>query len=41
MNVAVFRQLFRNFQLNTFNGLNFIVENINGCNDDLVGGDGR
>jgi iron complex outermembrane recepter protein len=39
LNVAVFRQLFRNFQLNTFNGLNFIVENINSCSADLSGGD--
>ena len=36
VNVAVFRQLFRNFQLNTFNGLNFVVENINSCKDDLL-----
>jgi iron complex outermembrane recepter protein len=36
VNVAVFHQLFKNFQLNTFNGLNFIVENINSCSDDLV-----
>ncbi|HEU4498210.1 MAG TPA: TonB-dependent receptor, partial [Sphingomicrobium sp.] len=35
VNVAVFRQLFRDFQLNTFNGLNFVVENINSCKDDL------
>ena len=40
VNVAVFRQLFRDFQLNTFNGLNFIVENINACKGDLIGGDG-
>jgi iron complex outermembrane recepter protein len=39
LNVAVFRELFRNFQLNTFNGLNFIVENINSCSDDLNGAD--
>ena len=39
LNVAVFRQLFKNFQLNTFNGLNFIVENINSCSDDLGGAD--
>jgi len=38
-NVAVFRQLFKNFQLNTFNGLNFIVENINSCSEDLNGAD--
>ena len=39
LNVAVFRQLFKNFQLNTFNGLNFIVENINSCSEGLSGGD--
>jgi outer membrane receptor protein involved in Fe transport len=31
VNVAAFNQLFRDFQLNTFNGLNFFVENINSC----------
>ena len=35
INVAAFRQLFKNFQLNTFNGINFFVENINSCSDDL------
>jgi len=39
LNVAVFHQLFENFQLNTFNGLNFVVENINACKDDLSGAD--
>ena len=39
VNVAVFRQLFKDFQLNTFNGVNFIVENINACKDDLDGAD--
>ena len=39
INVAVFHQLFENFQLNTFNGLNFVVENINACKDDLGGAD--
>ena len=34
-----FYQMFSNFQLNTFNGLNFIVENIEGCST-LAGGDG-
>ncbi len=38
-NVAVFRQLFSNFQLNTFNGLNFIVENLNSCSQNLNGAD--
>ncbi len=37
LNTAIFHQRFRDFQLNTFNGLNFIVQNINGCSD-LVGG---
>ena len=37
VNVALFHQLFKNFQLNTFNGLNFVVENINSCSDDLNG----
>ncbi|RYY26512.1 MAG: TonB-dependent receptor [Sphingomonadales bacterium] len=37
--VAVFRQEFRNFQLNTFNGTVFLVQNINGCKTDLGGGD--
>jgi iron complex outermembrane recepter protein len=35
VNVALFHQLFRDFQLNTFNGLNFIVENVNSCEHDL------
>jgi outer membrane receptor protein involved in Fe transport len=39
VNVALFRQLFRDFQLNTFNGINFFVENINSCEDDLGGAD--
>ena len=39
LNVALFHQLFRDFQLNTFNGVNFIVENINSCSDDLGGTD--
>jgi outer membrane receptor protein involved in Fe transport len=39
VNLAVFHQVFRNFQLNTFNGLNFIVENINSCSEDLGGAD--
>jgi len=36
---AAFYQLFKNFQLNTFNGVNFVVENIEGCSA-LAGGDG-
>ena len=39
VNFALFHQVFRNFQLNTFNGLNFIVESINSCSDDLGGAD--
>jgi iron complex outermembrane receptor protein len=31
LNVAAFRQTFSNFQLNTFNGSVFLVQNINGC----------
>ena len=38
-NVAAFRQEFSNFQLNTFNGSVFLVQNINGCDTDLNGGD--
>ncbi|WP_310467191.1 TonB-dependent receptor domain-containing protein [Sphingomonas sp.] len=39
VNVAAFNQLFDNFQLNTFDGTKFIVENINACDDDLDGAD--
>ena len=39
LNVALFHELFRNFQLNTFNGLFFIVENINSCKASLNGAD--
>ena len=39
LNVAAFYQKFNNFQLNTFNGLNFEVANIGGCADDLGGRD--
>jgi len=39
VNFALFHQVFRNFQLNTFNGLNFVVENINSCSTDLGGAD--
>jgi outer membrane receptor protein involved in Fe transport len=34
-NVAAFRQQFSDFQLNTFNGSVFIVQNVNGCAADL------
>ena len=37
--LAGFRQEFSNFQLNTFNGSVFLVQNINGCDADLGGGD--
>jgi iron complex outermembrane receptor protein len=39
LNAAAFYALFDQFQLNTFNGTNFIVENIQACRDDLAGGD--
>jgi len=35
LSVAAFRQQFYNFQLNTFNGSVFLVQNINGCSDEL------
>ncbi|WP_086739610.1 TonB-dependent receptor [Erythrobacter colymbi] len=38
LSVAAFRSDFSNFQLNTFNGTVFLVQNVNGCNGDLVGG---
>ncbi|KUO57756.1 MAG: TonB-dependent receptor [Sphingomonadales bacterium BRH_c3] len=37
--IAAFRQQFSNFQLNTFNGSVFLVQNINGCSADLGGAD--
>ena len=39
VNAVVFRQKFRNFQLNTFNGTVFLVQTINGCDNDLGGTD--
>jgi iron complex outermembrane recepter protein len=39
INVAAFRAVFDQFQLNTFNGTNFIVENIQSCTEDVNGGD--
>ena len=39
VNFALFLEKFRNFQLNTFNGVNFVVENINSCSSDLGGAD--
>ncbi|WP_340266447.1 TonB-dependent receptor [Sphingobium mellinum] len=35
-NIAAFRQEFKNFQLNTFNGTSFVVQNINGCESALT-----
>ncbi|MDQ3145200.1 MAG: TonB-dependent receptor [Pseudomonadota bacterium] len=39
VNVAVFQQLFDDFQLNLFNGIAFEVDTVNSCNDDLDGAD--
>ena len=39
LNVAAFHQAFENFQLNTFNGSVFLVQNINGCGEDLGASD--
>ena len=39
VNFALFHQVFRDFQLNTFNGLNFFVETLNSCSEDLGGAD--
>ena len=39
VNVAAFRQEFKTFQLNTFNGSIFIVQNIASCKDGLNGAD--
>ena len=39
INVAVFQELFDNFQLNLFNGISFQVANVNGCSADLGGAD--
>ncbi|GGE86700.1 TonB-dependent receptor [Sphingomonas prati] len=39
LNVAAFRQEFKTFQLNTFNGSIFIVQNIAACKTSLNGGD--
>ena len=40
LNVTAFQQVFDDFQLNTFNGLFFVVENVNSCADGLSGADG-
>jgi iron complex outermembrane recepter protein len=39
LNIAAFYQRFDGFQLNTFNGLNFIVVNVNACKTSLGGTD--
>lgn len=39
LNVAAFYSAFDNYQLNTFNGLTFEVTNVQGCKDNLNGGD--
>jgi iron complex outermembrane receptor protein len=39
LNVAAFRQEFSNFQLNTFNGTNYVVQNIGSCSIALNGAD--
>ncbi|UZK66752.1 TonB-dependent receptor [Sphingomonas sp. M1-B02] len=39
LSIAGFRQEFRNFQLNTFDGTVFIVQNVNGCTTSLNGAD--
>lgn len=39
LGVSLFRSDFSSFQLNTFNGTVFLVQNINGCETDLNGAD--
>jgi outer membrane receptor protein involved in Fe transport len=39
VNVAVFNQLYDDFQLNLFNGIAFEVANVNGCKENLTGSD--
>lgn len=39
LNIAAFRQDFSDFQLNTFNGSVFLVQNVAGCSTDLGGAD--
>ena len=39
LNIAAFYQKFNGFQLNTFNGLNFIVVNVAACKTSLAGAD--
>ena len=38
ISLSAFRSEFSNFQLNTFNGTVFLVQTVNGCSGDLVGG---
>ena len=38
-NIAGFRSAFKNFQLNTFNGSSYIVQNIGSCSTSLAGAD--
>lgn len=39
LNVAAFRSIYAQFQLNAYNGTSFTVENITGCRDSLGGAD--
>ena len=39
VNVAAFYQRYSNYQLNTYNGVNFEVTNVQACMDDLAGAD--
>src|SRR3546814_15560754 len=39
LGLTFFRSDFSSFQLNTFNGTVFLVQNVNGCASDLAGGD--
>ncbi|MFC3783680.1 outer membrane receptor protein involved in Fe transport [Sphingopyxis italica] len=39
LGLTFFRSDFSSFQLNTFNGTVFLVQNVNGCDSDLGGGD--
>lgn len=38
--ISAFRQDFKNFQLNTFDGSVFLVQTVNGCSGGLAGGSG-
>lgn len=39
LSLTAFRQEFKNFQLNTFNGSVFLVQTVNGCTTSLAGAD--